>query len=157
MGKKGLVVNIVVIGIVAIILIVIVRGFGKNGDTIFILDSETMEEKEVFLSEYKTKVFIPIVEKDSYEVRFGEIVFFPELDQFYIPLIASEIEDQTYEVTVREQFGNQYAEVYRTGVKSELYYSYENVFWFRNGYKGTYIVEILLDGQVIERMNIEQE
>ncbi len=157
MGKKGLVVNIVVVGIVAIILIVILRGFSEADDTVFILEETTFEEKEVSLSEYKTKMIVPIIEKDSYGVRFGDIIFYPELDQFYIPLIAADVDDEEYEITVREHFGGRYVDVFRTGVKSELYYSYENLFWFRDGYTGTYFVEILLEGSVIERMKIEQD
>jgi hypothetical protein len=156
MDKNRLILNIVVIGVVSIILIIIARGFSNNGEGTFIFVEATEMEQEVPVDEYEAIIIVPIVEKDSYEVRFGDIIYYPELEEFYIPLIASEIESRDYVVTVIEEFGGRKVKVYRTGVKEELYHSYENVFWFRDGYTKDYFVEVTYDGAVIEKIKIEQ-
>lgn len=154
MKRKGLIINAALVTVVATILYIVGLSYGKLEVGAYVLLPDGSELHE---SEYSYEVLYSTTELDSYGVRVSEVIYYEEFNEVSLALISSQAADEEYRVRLYDYLSNQETPVIRTGVKQQLYHSFENIYvYLDESYSGMLVLEVAnSNNEVIERVRFK--
>lgn len=153
--KKGLIINAALVTVVATILYIVGLSYGKLEVGAYVYIPE--DDIEIHEPEYPYEVLVSTTELDTYGVRISQIIYYEEFNEVSMALISSQAADEEYQVRLYDYLSNQETPIVRTGVKTQLYHTFENLYIFLDeSYNGTLVLEVTnSENEVIERVRFE--
>jgi len=152
---KGLLINATLVIVFAIIIYIIGLSYGNVEVGAYVL---LPDGSEAYDSSYDYEVLRSTTEIDSYGVRFGDVLYYSSLSELSVVMISSKAsEDNQYVVRVYDLDSREELPIVKTGLKSQLYHSYENIYFYvEDGYTGTMVIEVSTDERtILERVTFK--
>jgi len=151
MRNRGLMVNTALVSLLAIVLFIVGLSYSNNTVGNYILLPDGSEVKE---PDYEYVVLQSSTDVDSYGIRFTDALYYESINQMSIVLISSQSTKDARNIRVYDFDTNLEKTVERTGLKTQLYHTFENLYlMIEEGYSGTLIIEVSdLNNQILERV-----
>ena len=152
MRRRGLLINVTLIIVAAIIFYIVSLSYDnvEVGASVLLPDGSEQQE-----TAHDYKILRSSTEVDSYGVRFSDVIYFNELGEVSVSLISSQAsDDDRYIIRMYDFVTQQEIPIIRTGMKSQLYHGYENIYSYVDAnYQGAIVVEVLTtDNKILERI-----
>ena len=151
MRNRGLMVNTALVSLLAVILFIVGLSYSNNrvGNYILLPDGTEVSEPD-----YVYEVLQSSTEIDAYGIRFTDALYYKSINQLSIVLISSQSTDEARNIRVYDFDTNLEKTVERTGLKTQLYHTFENLYcMIEEGYSGILIIEVSdVNDQILERV-----
>ena len=151
MRNRGLMVNTALVSLLAVILFIVGLSYSNNrvGNYILLPDGTEVSEPD-----YVYEVLQSSTEIDAYGIRFTDALYYKSINQLSIVLISSQSTDEARNIRVYDFDTNLEKTVERTGLKTQLYHTFENLYcMIEEGYSGILIIEVSdINNQILERV-----
>lgn len=153
MKGKGLLIKATFVLVVAIMIFIVNLSYGnvEVGASVLLPDGSESVDSSYVPMELRSTTTV-----DSYGVRFGDVNYYSDLNQISVTVFGAKgTDDEEYSIRVYDFLSQKELGVIRTGAKSKLYHTYENIYTYLDeDYSGTLMIEVIKGEKVMERISI---